>query len=139
MKRPWFLAGVLALALPIAVGLWLRSGSRPESLNIILLTIESWRAATANRERMPNLFHAAAEGSQYVNHRAISAWTAPNIIAVLTGLSPFEQGVHARVQSVDAARKVFLEDLAARGWRVAGLQSFMTIDVFRNLGLNVTS
>ncbi|MEJ2518665.1 MAG: sulfatase-like hydrolase/transferase [Methyloceanibacter sp.] len=86
---------------------------------------------------MPNLFRAAAEGSRYANHRAISAWTAPNIIAVLTGLSPFEQGVHARGQSIQAERDVFLEDLAANGWHVAGLQSFMAIDVFRNLGLTV--
>jgi arylsulfatase A-like enzyme len=87
---------------------------------------------------MPNLFRAAQEGSHYINHRAISAWTGPNIIAVLTGLSPFEQGVHARGHSIDAAHDVFLEDLADRGWRVAGLQSFMAVDVFRNLGLDVT-
>jgi choline-sulfatase len=136
MRRSWLLVGTIALFLFVAVGLWSRS--RPKPLNIVFLTVESWRAETATPERMPNLFQAAAEGSRYVNHRAISAWTGPNIIAVLTGLSPFEQGVHARGQSIDAKHDVFLEDLAHRGWEVVGLQSFMAIDVFRNLGLTVT-
>jgi choline-sulfatase len=139
MNRRWYLLSAAALALLIAAGLWLRDTGWPEPpLNVIFLTVESWRAEAARPERMPNLFRAAAEGTRYANHRAISAWTAPNMIAVLTGLSPFEQGVHARGQSIDAAREVFLEDLAARGWRVAALQSFMAIDVFRNLGLTVT-
>jgi len=136
VKRSWLLAGMAALMVVAAVGLWSRSS--PQPLNIIFLTVESWRAETATPERMPNLFRAAKEGSRYVNHRAISAWTGPNIIAVLTGLSPFEQGVHARGQSINAEHDVFLEDLADRGWEVVGLQSFMTIDVFRNLGLTVT-
>jgi len=138
MKCRWYLTGVTALVFLVAVGLWLRSSTRPEPLNIIFLTVESWRAETATPERMPNLFRVAAEGSRYANHRAIAAWTGPNIIAVLTGLSPFEQGVHARGQSVDAEHDVFLEELADRGWEVAGLQSFMAIDVFRNLGVTVT-
>jgi choline-sulfatase len=144
MQRPWsfagrprVLAGITALILVLAVGLWLRNDRQPQRLNIIFLTVESWRGETATVERMPNLFRAAAEGSRYANHRAIAAWTAPNIIAVLTGLSPFDQGVHARGQSIEATRDVFLEDLAANGWQVAGLQSFMAIDVFRNLGLTV--
>lgn len=147
MQRPWsfagrprVLAGIAALVLVLAVGLWLRPDRQPQPqpLNIIFLTVESWRGEAATPERMPNLFRAAAEGSRYVNHRAISAWTAPNIIAVLTGLSPFEQGVHARGQSIDPGREVFLQELAAKGWEVAGLQSFMAIDVFRHLGLTVT-
>lgn len=138
MQSRWYLPSAAALALLLVVGFWLRDTVRPEPLNVIFLTVESWRAEAAQSERMPNLFRAAAEGARHTNHRAISAWTAPNIIAVLTGLSPFEQGVHARGQSVNAERDVFLEDLAARGWRVAALQSFMAIDVFRNLGLTVT-
>ncbi|WP_159079891.1 sulfatase-like hydrolase/transferase [Methyloceanibacter sp. wino2] len=131
------MAAVAALALLAAAALWWRGGTQPHQLNIIFLTVESWRAETAEPGRMPNLFRAAAEGSRYVSHRAISAWTAPNIIGILTGLSPIEQGVHARGQSIDAERDVFLEDLSANGWQVAGLQSFMAIDVFRSLGLTV--
>ncbi len=137
MRRVWPLAGLTALIVLLAGGLWLRTDGQPQPLNIIFLTVESWRGETATPDRMPNLFRAAAEGSRYANHRAIAAWTAPNIIAVLTGLSPFEQGVHARGQSIGAERDVFLEELAANGWQVAGLQSFMAIDVFRNLGLTV--
>lgn len=138
MRRNWYLPSIAVLVLLLATGLWLRDASRPQPPNLIILTVESWRADAATRERMPNLFSAAAEGTYFTRHRAISAWTAPNIIAVLTGLSPFDQKVHARGQSIAASRHVFLEELAEAGWRVGGLQSFMTIDVFRNLGLTVT-
>lgn len=138
MRRRWYFAGSMMLALLLIAGLWLRSAARPEPLNIIFLTVESWRAETAMPTHMPNLFRAASEGSYYTNHRAISAWTGPNIISVLTGLSPFEQGVHARGQSIGAEQDVFLEDLTARGWEVASLQSFAAMDVFGNLGLSVT-
>ena len=137
MYRRQYLAGAVALAALLIVGLWLRNELQPQRPNIVLLTVESWRAETATPELMPNLFRAAEEGSRYINHRAISAWTGPNIIAVLTGLSPFEQGVHARGQSISAEYAVFLDDLAVHGWEVASLQSFAAMDVFRNLGLNV--
>ena len=137
MNRRQYLAGAVALAVFLVFGLWLRNGPQPQTPNIIVLTVESWRAETATPELMMNLFRASAEGSRYINHRAISACTGPNIIAVLTGLSPFEQGVHARGQSISAEYAVFLDDLAAHGWEVASLQSFAAMDVFRNLGLNV--
>ncbi len=137
MNRRQYLAGAVALVVFLVFGLWWHSGPQLQTPNIVVLTVESWRAETATPETMPNLFRAAVEGSRYINHRAISAWTGPNIIAVLTGLSPFEQGVHARGQSISAEHEVFLEDLAAHGWEVASLQSFAAMDVFRNLGLNV--
>jgi choline-sulfatase len=137
MKRRYILpsaAGALLLAM---AALWLHDMSRPARLNVIFLTVESWRAETVTPQLMPHLLRAAETGTRFAAHRAIAAWTAPNIIAVLTGLSPFAQGVNARGQSLAPDRPVFLEDLSAAGWLVAGLQSFMTIDVFRNLGLQV--
>ena len=137
MNRRCILPSVAALALLAMTGLWLRDAARPAPVNIIFLTVESWRAEAATPDRMPNLFRAAAEGTRFTRHRAIAAWTAPNIIAVLTGLPPLDQKVNARGQSVDSDRHLFLEELADAGWTVAGLQSFMTIDVFRNLGVAV--
>jgi arylsulfatase A-like enzyme len=138
MKRRLILPSLVALAFAANAGLWLRDALIPRPVNIVFLTVESWRAEAATAARMPNLFSAAEAGTRFTAHHAVSAWTAPNIIAVLTGLSPFAQGVHARGQSIAADRTVFLEELAREGWQIAGLQSFMAIDVFANLGLTVT-
>ena len=75
---------------------------RPRPLNVIVLTVDSWRADAATPETMPKLFDAARSGVVFANHRAISGWTGPNVVAVLTGLSSFEQGLHARGNSLPA-------------------------------------
>ncbi len=108
-------------------------------LNVIVLTVESTRASDFTEANFPAVFAAARSGTRFVNHRAVSAWTAPNIIAVLSGLSPFAQGVHARDQSLPQDVATPLSEMAKDGWRVAGLQSFMAISVFDHLSLSVES
>ncbi len=83
---------------------------------------------------MPNLFSAARSGVEFSNHRAVSAWTGPNVVAVLTGLSSFEQGLHARGSSLPGDLDLLTKQAGQRGWEVAGLQAFMQIDLFKNLG-----
>jgi hypothetical protein len=113
--------------------------SRPEP-DAVAAAPETGKAAagaeTATPEHMPNLFAAADQGVRFANHRAVSAWTGPNVIAVLTGVSPFRQGVHARGQSVPPAYDLLTEGLARTGWDVGGVQAFMRIELFRNLGFN---
>ncbi|MDA0786966.1 MAG: sulfatase-like hydrolase/transferase [Proteobacteria bacterium] len=106
--------------------------------NVILLTVESWREDSVLRAHLPHLLlESGPHGVRFTNHRAVSAWTAPNVIALLSGLSPFEQGAHTRGDSVPAALDTVTEEFARDGWRVTGLQSFMNIDLFKNLGLNL--
>jgi len=134
MSRFWI---SLSLAALLAVSaLAVREAMRTPPVNVIVLTVESWRADAATPERMPHLFEAARRGVTFTNHRDIAAWTAPNVVAVLTGVSPFRQGIHARGQSIPAEYDLFPEHLAARGWDVGGLQAFMLIDVFANLGFS---
>ncbi|MGE4218832.1 MAG: sulfatase, partial [Alphaproteobacteria bacterium] len=98
---------------------------------------ESFRADAIGEATTPHLLAAAKSGMRFAQHHAIAAWTVPNIIALLTGLSPFAQGVHARGQTVDPALDLPLERLSEAGWTVAGLQAFMGIDVYGHLGLSV--
>ena len=128
---------VLALALGAAgYAAWLRHG-QPKRLNVVILTVESFRADFVRTDVTPNLLAAAESGIRFTGHRTISAWTAPNVISVLTGTDPFAQGVHAQRQAVPPEWKVPLETLSDAGWRVTGLQSFMQIDTFRGLGLAI--
>jgi choline-sulfatase len=139
MSRRWFFTS-LAAALLLLGGAgylaWAWYG-KPQRLNVIVLTVESFRADFIRPDVTPNLLAAARSGVRFTNHRTIAAWTAPNVISVLTGTGSFAQGVHAQRQSVPSEWKTPLETLSDAGWRVRGLQSFMQIDTFRGLGLAI--
>tara|TARA_R110002110_G_scaffold85816_6_gene223980 strand:+ start:18767 stop:20386 length:1620 start_codon:yes stop_codon:yes gene_type:complete len=126
------LAAVFLMLLSV---LALYENIRPRPLNVIVLTVDSWRADSATAETMPKLFEAARSGVVFTNHRAISGWTGPNVVAVLTGLSSFEQGLHARGNSLPADLDLPTKRARQLGWQVTGLQAFMLIDLFKNLGI----
>lgn len=134
MSRIWISLSLVALI--VATALAVRDATRPAELNVIVLTVESWRADAATPELMPGLYDAAAQGVTFTNHRAVSAWTGPNVIAVLTGVSPYRQGVHARGHSVPPEYELLPEALAGKGWDVGGVQAFMRIELFENLGFD---
>jgi hypothetical protein len=139
MSRRWsFISLAAALLLLGGAGYlaWAWYG-KPQRLNVIVLTVESFRADFVRPDVTPNLLAAARSGVRFTNHRTIAAWTAPNVISVLTGTGSFAQGVHAQRQSVPSEWKTPLETLSDGGWRVRGLQSFMQIDTFRGLGLAI--
>ena len=131
MSRIWISLSLVALIL--ATVLAVRDAMRPAELNVIVLTVESWREDSVLRAHLPHLLlESGPHGVRFTNHRAVSAWTAPNVIALLSGLSPFEQGAHTRGDSVPAALDTVTEEFARDGWRVTGLQSFMNIDLFKS-------
>jgi len=105
--------------------------------NVVIITVEGARAGVFTPARTPNLWKAAKSAVRFTKHRAVSAWTAPNVIGILTGVSPYDQGVHTRGNFVPGRWRLPLEVLAKNGWRVGGLQAFMRIDIFRNLGLGI--
>ena len=108
-------------------------------VNVILLTVESLRADRFTEDLAPNFFAAARHATAFKNHRSIAAWTGPNIIALLTGITPFEQGVHSRGQSIAMERDVSLERLARAGWKIGSIQAFAKTENFRNLGMPVSA
>lgn len=106
-------------------------------ISVILLTVESLRHDLVKESITPNLLQAAKSAHRSLVHRAVSGWTGSNMITLLTGLTPFQAGVHTRGQSVDGKLLLPLEVLADKGYQVAGLQGFMTMDLYRNLGLGI--
>lgn len=136
MSRRWFFTSLFAALAATTAVLSLVRALVPAPLNIVLLTVEGARAGIFSAETTPNLWSAARSATRFTNHRSVSAWTGPNVIAQLTGLSPFQQGVHTRGNSVSEAWRLPLEDLRGAGWRTGGLQAFMEVDIFRHLGLD---
>lgn len=130
---PW-LGGAGLLVVLAVVGQ--QSHQRPPQapLNVLVLTVESLRADAV--AAAPELLRLADEnGIRYDAHRAVSAWTGTNILTLLTGLSPFQHNIQSRGQVIDEKEELPLEGLADQGWRVAGLQAFMRIPLFNQLGL----
>ncbi len=130
------LALALLLAAASAFVAW-RSAREGRSFDVIVLTVESARAEAFGPETTPNIWRLAARGTRFAQHRGSSAWTAAGAVSILTGLSAFEHGIHSRDQSVPERWPLPLKDLAARGWRAGGLQSFMQIPNFAHLGLGL--
>lgn len=111
--------------------------TRKKKLRIILITAESLRSDMVTEENCPHLLAAAKVGYTFNNYRAISGWTGTNIVSLLSGLTPFQSGIHTRGQSVDPALDLPLEQLKRDGYAVTGLQPFMAMDIYQNLGLSV--
>lgn len=136
MFRRWFFASLFGLlGLGAAASLWPLLA--PPRLNVIILSVESTPRHMVRPDTAPNLLKAAGSALRFEQHRAISAWTAPNIMALLTGMDAFELGIHAAGDRLARDQPVPLARLGREGWRVAGLQAFMLIEQFQHAGLVV--
>ncbi|NOQ45829.1 MAG: sulfatase-like hydrolase/transferase [Desulfobulbaceae bacterium] len=136
----WRLSSLISLLLAGFIGigfLAVREFRAENRINIILLTVESLRYDLVNEVNTPGLLAASETSLRFDQHHAVSAWTGTNIISLLTGLTPLESGIHTRGRSVNPELHLPLEQLAEGGYTVAGLQEFMTMDLYKNLGLAV--
>lgn len=140
MSRSWILPSLAAVVLAVTAGLAVHDALREKPVNVILLTVESWRADSVTEQNMPHLvLESGPHSFRFTDHRAVSAWTGPNVISLLSGLSPFEQNVQTRGDSVAPEFDTVTEQFGRAGWIVKGLQAFMMIDLFENLGLDIES
>lgn len=139
MRLPSRSASLAFLAIVAGTALWVRWFFWPADpgprWNVLVVTMESARAETL--ELMPRTLDLAKDGTVFERHRAVSAWTGANIVALLSGVSPLAHGVHTRGQAIPESWETPLDDLARGGYAVAGLQGFMGIAGFASLGLTL--
>jgi len=83
----------------------------------------------------PNLDRLAAGGTVYRNAWATSAWTAPSMVSVMTGLYPPSHGIIYRDDTTPPALPTLPRLLAAEGYQLGNFSFFSAISYFRNLGL----
>lgn len=86
----------------------------------------------------PQLLLAAKRGLRFTNHRAVSGWTGSNIVSLLSGVSPFQSGVHTRGQYINPSLVLPLEQLGKKGYVVQGGQPFMAVELYKHLGLDLS-
>jgi arylsulfatase A-like enzyme len=141
MSLRWLFASFASLLAIAAAVVAVHDAGAPARRNIIFLTVDSFRFDAVSPSLTPCLWAAAESGARFDRHRAVSAWTSPNIVSILTGISSFQQGIYARANSLPETLPdgavVPLKQLARDGWRVAGTQAFMRIDQYKNLGVEI--
>ncbi len=137
MYRMFFFTSLSLLLFLGLVTISVRELRTDRTINVIVITGESLRDELVNPQTMPRLMEHAVRGYRFYKHRAISGWTGTNIVSLLSGLSPFDTGVHTRGQSLNPDQFTPLEQLAIAGYQVEGLQGFMSMDIYKNLGLTI--
>jgi arylsulfatase A-like enzyme len=122
----------LGLALLAAALLWsLRGGGSAPSApaagpppGIVLFCFDTLRrdgavGAKDGTPWMPVLAEFARQATDFEDAVSSSAWTAPSVATLLTGLLPFHHGVEGEGQSLLPAVATIAERLKAHGWSTA--------------------
>ncbi len=108
--------------------------------NVLLFTIDSCRANRFGvygyeKGTTPNIDAWARTGTVFGQAYSVSAWTAPGLVSILSGLYPPTHGINNRDQmgSPDLVTlpKIFRE----KGYRVPNLNFFTFAPYYLNLGL----
>jgi choline-sulfatase len=70
------------------------SGSHNQRSNVLLITLDTFRADRVNPTLTPNLESLAARGTRFTNVRATAPLTLPSHTSLMTGVTPPVHGVH---------------------------------------------
>lgn len=108
--------------------------------DIILVTIDTWRADAAGfagnaKVKTPFLDSLAARGVVFTNAHAHNVVTLPSHANILTGLNPWQHGVHENAGFVlDAKHTTVAETLRANGYATGAFVAAFPLDA--RFGLN---
>ncbi len=133
------------LILVLLVGLCLQAGataekSQPVRKNILLFTVDSCRADRFGlygyrNATTPNIDAWARTGTAFTEAYSTSAWTAPGLASILTGLYPPTHGINNR-DTAGTSRLLSLNKFfRERGYKVPNINFFTFAPYYRNLGL----
>ncbi len=129
------------LVLAAALLLTLLSGRVLAKPNVILFTIDSCRADRFGTfgyqgETTPNIDEWARSGSIFRHAYSTSAWTAPGLVSILTGLYPRVHGVDARDRMGSPDLVTLTKLFRAEGYQVPNLNFFTFAPYYLHLGLS---
>ncbi len=116
------------------------AGSSVWAQNVLLFTVDSCRADRFGvygcpRPNTPHIDAWAKTGTVFEQTYSVSAWTAPGLVSILTGLYPPAHGVNNRDRTGPPNLKTLLRILQEKGYRVPNLNFFTFAPYYRNLGL----
>ncbi len=117
------------------------AGSQPLfSRNLIIFSIDSCRADRFgiygyDRDTTPNIDSWARTGTVFRNAYSTSAWTAPGLVSLLSGLYPPTHEVNNRDRMGSPDLVTLPKLLRQRGYEVPNLNFFTFAPYYVNLGL----
>ena len=131
------IARLLALAILFA---WMGPPLLASRPNVVLFTIDSCRADRFGtygyaRDTTPRIDHWARTGTVFMNAYSVSAWTAPGLASLLTGLYPPVHGVNNRDRMGSEEMHTLPRLFRSLGYRVPNLNFFTFAPYYLNLGL----
>lgn len=109
--------------------------------NVLLFTVDSCRADRFGiygyeKARTPNIDRWAQTGTVFQNAFSVSAWTAPGLVSILSGLYPPTHGVNDRDQMGSPDLTTLVKIFREAGYAVPNLNFFTFAPYYRNLGLS---
>lgn len=127
-----------AIFLPLA--LLLSAGSNLGAQNVFLFTIDSCRADRFgiyghDQDTTPHIDRWARTGTVFANAYSTTAWTAPGLVSILTGLYPPVHGVNNRDRMGPPELVTLPKLFASRGYLVPNLNFFTFAPYYAHLGL----
>jgi arylsulfatase A-like enzyme len=124
----------IAFALAVAVPLILapaypRSQGTADaegSLNLLLVTVDTFRPDHSgvygyHRDTTPTLDEFAADAAVFPNAFAVSAWTFPGVVSILTGVYPPTHGYDARGRTINEEAVPLQAHMRDAGYRVPAI------------------
>jgi choline-sulfatase len=109
-----------------------------ERRNLVLLTIDAWRAdfvATFDGiALLPALDAVARHSVRFENYHANAPWTTPALVSMLTGESPARHGVFYQWSNPRPDSPGMAKRLGAAGYALPNVCYLNSIDGYHNLG-----
>jgi len=109
-----------------------------EQRNLILLTVDAWRADFADAyggiALLPALAGVAQHTIRFENFYANAPWTTPALISILTGESPARHGVFYQWSAPRQDSPGIAKRLAAKGYALPNVCYLNSINGYQNLG-----
>lgn len=109
-----------------------------EQRNLILLTVDAWRADFADVfegiRLLPALDEVAHRSVRFENFYANAPWTTPALISILTGESPAKHGVIYQWSAPRPGSPGIAKHLGAKGYSLPNVCYLNNINGYQNLG-----
>ncbi|HEY2933699.1 MAG TPA: sulfatase, partial [Acidobacteriota bacterium] len=108
--------------------------------NVLLFTIDSCNQSRMSLygnpvETTPNIDRWARHAAVFDRAYSVSAWTAPGLVSILSGMLPSVHGVDSRDRHAGEKLPTLLKAFGSRGFDVPNLNFFTFAPYYQNLGL----
>ena len=135
--QKWIFILLLALCVPALAA---AGKAKPAGINVLLFSADSCRADRFGcygygGSTTPNIDAWAKTGTIFTEAYSTSAWTAPGLASILTGLYPPTHGINNRDTAGTSGLMSLQKLLRERGYTVPNLNFFTFAPYYRNLGL----